>query len=732
MPGFKSTPVPVWGFDIETPLISARAVAPRPICYALSMLDPKYGYVAELFAEGDEHFWPVIEKLFARCAKGEQAIVGQTIHYDLSCIAVARPDLLGTIFAMYAAGMVFDVEIREKLINLSTHGKLNYVTSPDGAHAYVTYSLADLETMYLGIDRTREKEAEDAWRKNFEVLAGLKASQYPADAKKYVLDDALGPLKIFHIQDERVESPEGGPCSVHTQEFHTGVAFALRLATIQGMRVDPQRFHEIESEMAQLLSEEKLRLLIETGILRPSQPSRPSRNQPKDRAPDAPLLMTKAIKASIDTDKLRERIKQVAEAHGVPVEYTGKKKQVSTAESMIDAVAPFDAALAQYQERQSVQKIVTTYLPAMKNPDGTVATRVHPVFNVLIETFRTSSYGSDLFPSTNIQNQDPRTRGCFIPDGPDAQAPEGWVYYSVDVSGCELVSVGWKCKQLFGHSQLLDHLNTDGDAHGYLGAQIAYDMHPEFRNAVNSAMQGRTPTKADIYTFFKGCKKHEQPHIREFFKHYRKLAKPTGLGYWGGLGPATFIAYAKSTFGVRCTLQEATRFREIWRETYEEQKPYFDWITTNCLDPRNPVVGYNENGRPNQGHAYYSPMGAYRAGCTFTAAANGAGLQTPSAEACKLAFWEVSRATYDPSYNSPLYGTKVHAFIHDEVFGAIPRDQWMHERCQEICRIMSAAIGSIFTGAVIRTEPALMERWDKAAEPVYDKAGRLTIWQPAH
>lgn len=735
---FRSTSLPIWGFDIETPLLSETAVAPRPICFSLAVNEGAKGYVVQLFAEGDESFWRTIEVLLKKCAEGKLAIVLHHGAYDLTCIAVARPALLSLIFAALAAGNIYDTEIREKLLNLSTHGKLQFarvaqVASDDEDEedvvkaARVRYRLEDLTKHYLGIDRGVEKSAEDGWRKNFEALAGLPAAQYPAEAAKYVCDDGQQTLQVFEHQDAKVESPDGGPASVKTQEFHVAVAFALRLATVVGIKIDKQRFCEIESEMELLLSEEKMRLLVDAGIMRPSAPSRPKKVSPaRQKDIDSgklPITFTKPVKASIDKKKLAERIELVAAHFGIRIARTAKTGAVSTASGVIESLAPHDEVIAKYQERQEVQKIVTTYLPAMRKKDGTIADRVHPNFNVIVETFRTSSFGDDAYPSTNIQNQDPRTRGCFIPD-------DGWVFYSVDVSGCELVSIGWKCAQLFGHSALLDHLNTDGDAHAFLGAQIAYTMDAGFRSAVDAAVPGRTPSKQDIYECFKHCKKHADVNVKAFYKKFRTLAKPTGLGYWGGLGPEKFMNYARAQYGVKCSMEEATLFREIWRNTFPEQGAYFDWIKTNCQDPRNPIVGYKDDGRPIQGFAYFSPMGAYRAGCNFTAAANGAGLQTPSAEACKLAYWETVRATYDPSYKSCLHGSRVHAFIHDEVFGAVPRDQWMHERCMEVSRIVAASVGSVFSGAVIRTEPALMERWDKRAEPVYDKSGRLTIWTP--
>ena len=730
MPGYRSTQLPVWGFDVETPLISEDDICPAPVCYSITRRRPsdpsKFDHV--VIADGDPDFWRRIEEMLQRCADGKLAIVGQTIDFDMGSISKAKPHLIGLIFKCYAAGGVFDIGIREKLLNLSTHGQLEYERTPDGSDSkHITYKLTDFEKKYLGLDRTVEKKADDGWRRNYGTLSGKKACEYPAEALQYVTQDSLSPVLIFEAQDDRVESPDGGPATLITQEFRAGVAYCLRLMTLQGFRVDPDEFHRIEVEMEKLLSNEAMQVLIDHGIMRPAQPAKVASRQPKNRPAGEPPVMTEAKPSSIDTKRLGEWIEKVCTVHGFPVKKTPGGRIAASAD-VLEELAAYDAVLSKYVDRQAVQKIVTTYLPAMKRKDGTVAPRVHANFSVIVETLRTSSWGDENYPSTNIQNQDPRTRSCYLPDEPDDVSPLGWVLCSVDVSGMELVSLGWKCKQLFGHSALLDLLNQGEDAHAFLGAQIAFALHHDFNTHVRASLP-HEPSKMEIYQCFKACKKGGE-QAAAFYKLYRKLAKPTGLGYPGGLGPATFITFARTTYDVRCTIEEATRLREIWFDTYPEMRPYFDWITNNCQDPRNPVIGH-KNGRPITGHAYFSPMGMYRAGCTFTAAANGAALQTPSAEAATLAVWEVSRAAYDPSYRSCLYGIRPGAFIHDEILSQIPRDRFMHERATEISRIMRESIGRIFTGAVIRCDPALMECWNKDAEPVYGSDGRLEIWRPS-
>ena len=69
-----------------------------------------------------------------------------------------------------------------------------------------------------------------------------------------------------------------------------------------------------------------------------------------------------------------------------------------------------------------------------------------------------------------------------------------------------------------------------------------------------------------------------------------------------------------------------------------------------------------------------SPLGMYRAGASYCAAANGAALQTPTAEGAKGAVFDVARACCDPEEKSILLGCRPLLFVHDELILEIPED----------------------------------------------------------
>ncbi|MCP4897866.1 MAG: hypothetical protein GY906_12915 [bacterium] len=689
--------------DTETDLMGAGNVIPNLICATTATRLDSGAYETGILGNGDDNLFPMLEWLLT---DDDIELVFHNAAFDLTVICKKYPQLFPAVFTALEKGRVFDTQIREKLLNLSTTGDLKFITAPDGTNRRLNYKLMTLETKYIGIERGHQKEGEDIWRLNFKDLDGLPASEYPEDAAEYAIADAVGTLQVFEAQEQRCDGATAGPGSMATQEYQAGADFALMLMTGWGMMTDPEEKAKIEAMLARELAPDKLNLLVESGILRPGTPPAPYKNKAKNK--DGTLKLTKGTKESINKKKLGELVVDVCKQHGLDFKPTDSTKghenpKPSTdAEVMMD-LAPKNATLAQYQHRQKLQKLVTTELPRMGN-GGTV----HPQFDVLKETSRTSSYASDLYPSLNIQNIDYRVRNCFV-------AREGKVLLSCDYASLELVTLAQKLYNLFGQSRLMDLINDGVDAHAFLGSALAYNLHEDFRETCG---EEGVQSEMDVYKVFLNCKNSPSEDVRAFFKHWRTFAKPTGLGFPGGLGPATFVTYAKATFNVTCTEEMAHQLRNIWHATYPEMKPYFEWINTHCEDPNNP-----------EAYAYNTPLGAYRAGASYCAAANGAALQSPAAEGGKVATFEVQRGCYDKTMESCLYGCRGLGFIHDELLMELPRDNFMHERACEVERIMVQSMSSIVTDVRVKAEPALMLRWDKRADQVF-KDGRLTIWTP--
>jgi len=738
----------VIGFDTETELMGPENLTPAIVCISVSQGENQH--LASIADPKDMGLDETIDLIL----EDDAIKVGCNTAYDLAVICAHRPELFPVVFKALEEGKFADIIIREKLLNLTSHGQLEFIELP-GHVQPLSYSLASQVKHYLGVDLSEDKNSPDSWRKNYKELADIPSAQWPQDAYSYAVDDAVYPERIWYLQEEkrREQIEQTGIDPFKVERFRTEVSFCLYLLSARGMAVNAEEKARIEDMLQRELAPEKLALLVEHKILRPGTSPQPYANGSKKHVKgcpkkwttedgqevecDCPPKMTRGSKESINKTKLQAYVRKLAAKNpDIELRYTAPTDKFPEGQLQVNAewltdFAYLDPTLEQYQARQKLQKLVTTEIPRMNWTDEkgeTVSAHVvHPCFDVLKKTGRTSSFASKNYPSFNCQNVDPRVRNCL-------EARDGFLLFSSDYSQMELVTLGQKLMDLFGSSVLADKINENKDVHAYLGAQIAYLSDEQFR-AICLEEGCDSPDK--IYDAFQECKGCGIPEIEAFHKNYRTLAKPTGLGYPGGLGPDTFRKYAKATYGVVVDLQQATQLRDVWHQTFPEMKAYFNWITTQCEDTRNgpkivkKIVKGVEREVKQSRYAYTSPMGLYRAGCDYCAAANGAGLQTPGAEGALQGLVNVVRACYDPSRESVLHGRVFPLlFVHDEIIGEVVDDDMKHECCQEIARLMIEGLKTVTPDMTVKAAPVLMRKWDKRADPVFDENGKLTVWEP--
>ncbi len=783
--------------DTETFLIGPGAIAPKMVCYATCERLPNGELKRTILGNGDETVEASLRALFE---DPEILLVLHEAAYDLVVISTTYPELEPLIWAKLEAGKITDTKIREQLLNLSTHGQLTSMFLPDGSAAQLSYSLSALTLKWLGIDTSHLKEGDDIWRLNYHTLDGLRADQYPRDAAEYALGDAQHTLQVYEEQ-ERGKVAEG---STETEFFQTAVAFALKWITVNGMAVDAEKFAEVERMLREELSDSKLQPLVDAGVMRAATPDRPHAKQAKKvrelllewaglenptseeilgwrtELMDAGVKFKDGEPSSIDQDSLKRRVmavilsthlgdstdaylgmtldEQIATAIecGVDFKRTDAGK-VSADSEVIEEYADDDPVLACYKHRQSLQKIVSTEMPRMQW-EGKVAKLVHWPFKVLLETGRTSSSADSLFPSGNGQQIHPKVRPCFVPRNPDG------LLCSTDYSTLELATVAQVTYAKFGYSVHRDKINDGYDLHAYLGSALARRLSPVFRKLLVEA--GIGDDRDDTYLLFKSLE--DNPDWKKFYKHWRKFAKPIGLGFPGGLGPFKILTLAKKSYGVNIVEEAeklfadspeefdranpsvrywaeklykwkkdndnwtptlkgialAAMLRQEWFDTYPEMRQYLKEylgakrkkVVTSIDDPDIDSTSYN----------YTSPFGMVRANCTYTAAANGEAMQTPAAEGFKAAVFNLVRETRVGSLKGKALVVNE---IHDETITEILHEEDAHDVAMEVRRIMEESMKLIVTDVKIKAQPCLMRRWMKEAEPVY-KDDRLVPWEP--
>lgn len=458
--------------------------------------------------------------------------------------------------------------------------------------------------------------------------------------------------------------------------------------------------------------------------------------------------------------------------------------RISTNKEWMASFALVDPLLEIFSTRKKYEKIITSYLPGLYWKPGAhncpallegatsklegkePADVVHCQFGILKKTGRTSSRAAKkgkgkketyLYPSMNGQQVDPRIRPCVV-------ARPGYALFSLDYSGMELGTTAQTCINLFGFSTLGDVINAGGDSHAYLGTYIARELDPYFRvELANASPQENYDlfktleetkdvcTSTFFISTWESLKReggafwdrmgHEGPPLwKDYYKYYRTFAKPTGLGYPGGLGPKTFVGYAKGMFGMNVDLKTAYALRDIWKKAYPEMVLYLDYISKRSFDQHNaPVMAEDKEGKKykRRFYAYDTPLGMHRPKADFCACANGMALQSPSAEGALMAISDIQRdirgRTDTPISDGPDGEVYVRptVFIHDEQFGEIKLDDKIDERMQYMSDIMVDRMQQITPDVKASTEGALMYRWSKGAFTYCNDEGKLRPYEEA-
>lgn len=692
----------VVGLDLETYKFGLLNLTPRVVCMSLAN---EQG-VSVL---GGGCSKQVMDEAFDYYLNDERYhIVGQAIRFDMACMAARNPARLPAIFRAYESGRIHSVDVREKIINLTKTGKLKVAYYPDGSSRKVDYKLSSISKKYgVGTYDEGDKDGEDALRMRFEALDDVPIASWPKDAYDYAIKDAAFARSIFLRQN--------GGQALPVETLHTACDFCLYLISCRGFAIDPVEKEKVEAELAEKLKPENLNLLIQYGILRPAQPPRPYARGAKNHVEfcpkkncSCPPKMTAGEPEKVSKKTLLEFVEYLAQLYPIKFNYNPPTDKNPNGTKKIDTeffeeYAGLSPVLGQYYERQKLQKLVTTELPRM-NWQGATSPVVHPSFDVLKETSRTSSFAAKKYPSANIQNVHEDARRCYI-------ARAGFWLLSVDVSQMELGTLAQTCLRLFGFSVLAQVIRSGKDAHAFLGASLARLLDGKFIH-VGDPME--------LYARFKELERDDP----EYYDQFRGLAKPTGLGLPGGLGAATFISFAKATYGVQIVtprgepdIDKAKKIKEGWIKTYPEMGKYLAYINRRCqTGPKS--------------FSYTSPLGMTRVNASYCAAANGLALQTPGAEGAKVWLYRALRSCYDYSLGSILFGNYFpNGFIHDEIIGEVVPSV-AHEAAEEMKRLLSGAFSLITPDIPMGGSAALMTRWNKKAKPVYDDQGRLTLWQP--
>ena len=745
-----------FAFDTETFPIRAERVCPELVCVSFAWRAEDGTVQAGLLGNTEEEAEQTRE-MFERLLRDPSwHFAAHNAAFDWGVILSRYPDLLPLVFDAAEAHRLHCTQIREKLLNLSTHGSVTRLKLPDGGTKDILYNLGSLQVRY-GLE-TRKEDKESEMRVSYYLVSGRPAAEYPADWQRYAIADATDVLHIVYAQEDlRNEETKYG--SLKSSGQWGKVALGYQFDSMAGIAIDRDYADWMVEHVESATSEEHFGQMIEAGLLVPARPSQPYANGAKH--PDGTPKMTAPKKATEKKVPAQVRVLAVAREHELPVYLTDKGFEkfdkgkanptlspgelsalpddevlnyVSLAKDAMKSYGPYDPVLQEKADYALFGKIKTTWAPTVKEANWVTAK-----YDPVKETGRFGAKVDKLFPSLPL-HQPPKKIGDVQPRlllRPRA----GYVWIVGDVTALEIGSVAQRTWDTVGKRGVRcvhrEMMNAKRDIHAYFGAQIAQMIDPNF-----ARMTAGAPPEETFLAFQEAG---QDPELRKvFWKTYRTMAKPIDLGLPGGQGRARIREGLAQATGKPVTIEETSVLVDLYYERFEEIPAYFEMMRSEMVDPFNTRRRKDgeESWKGDELYWYEMPDGTVRRGCIYTEGANGSLMQSIGACGYNELHYRLVRECLDETRGSVLYGCRVVLPLHDEWIIEAPFDgttaglQRLREQAARAKHVSEDGLRYSMPDVTMIVEPALTTRWVKDAEPTYEHGGiegtphELVIYDP--
>lgn len=391
-------------------------------------------------------------------------------------------------------------------------------------------------------------------------------------------------------------------------------------------------------------------------------------------------------------------------------EKSGRVKISKTDKWRLDDANVKSEFLEAYMDYKHNEKLLSTYLkPEYIKEDG----KIHPHFNVLVRTGRTSSGG---FGSINIQNLPSRNglplRNMFAP-------PPGWVCVQTDFTAAEMCGLAQHCYTTYGVSRLREILNAGVDAHyWFAGVFTGVVKAEELRLDPESvaSMSALLEEKVD--------------------KNARSLAKIFNFGLPGSLSARVLYKQIRMA-GLNIPLKEVEKIRQQWFDSFPEMQFH---MKPNKMSPGE-IAKYSnlsyrvsddgaEDLEEDQGmkslvYTATNLSGRKRNRCSYTSALNYV-FQSIVADGAKHALWEMYKMGMGPYILN---------FIHDEVGYILPEDR-VRDLVPKIEEVLISGMKKVIPDVKVCVETTINRHWDKSGvkfpKATYDETGRIIVPECAY
>jgi DNA polymerase I-like protein with 3'-5' exonuclease and polymerase domains len=561
---------------------------------------------------------------------------------------------------------VFDAIDGGRIIDTMLASQLGSIAQ--GGVARRPNDLAGCAKRYLGID-VEGKHGKDAWRKRYAELAGVPVEYWPKAAYDYARLDAEYTVKIWQAMTDR-------PRVEHSADLGLQIcaAFSLGLAKAHGLRVDPdwatRLWDYFAGEQARYAGE-----LLEHGIMRAD--------------------------GTKDTAKIRNVFEDawVAKLGHVPAERRSDTGLISTAKEHFFALSDLysddedmDPAFRSYAQYNRATSNLSIWLaPIMDAVDA--GHSLHPSYTVLLNTGRVSA------KSPSIMNIPGRLRG----DDQARRDADPTCVVPMDIRGCFVPAPGFVFVAC-------DYVAFEMSGLAQVLANIAGEITP-----LGTAINEGQDLHCKVAAYIVGSTYEEAVRLKDagdpVLKRYRGLAKVMNFSAPTGAGLDGYVTQARTGYGLTITVNDARRALDAWQRAWPEMRTVYDpWIHgSRSFDGSYRVQQHGPGGI--EGWAKRGRRWRVRRCEAQTEAANTA-FQGIAADAAKYAMYLLAKACY-VDRTSPLYGSRVPLFVHDEFVIETPAEG--AEAAQaELERIMVLGAQSFIPDIAIRVESNILpDRWSK-------------------
>lgn len=550
--------------------------------------------------------------------------------YDCAC-ALAWWDCTEDLLRAYEEDRILDTLLWERVAEIGGSPRKNLSL----AALYRYYGLGEL--------------AKNSVQTSYGPLYNRPLCDYTSEQIEYSRQDAIATLRLRERQRARVQDVHDRDVAELARKMLT-----LHLISVWGLRTDPAQLGVLAASAREHL--EGLREAVsELGIIRANG----SKNLSVLRG-----LISEAYQGRPPlTEEPRPK-------KGAPPRKKAFLPQVKTSRSvLLESGDPRLETFADYGEWSSVENLV---IPAFS---GGVHWPIHTRFNLADTTRVTSS-------APNIQNirRKPGVRECFIPR-------LGHCFVAIDHTGLENATLAQVIVTHLGLRRLADFINSGGDLHCLVGAQI-YGC---------SYSQGLAWHDAEF----------------EPFETARSAAKPINFGRPGGAGWKTLKFIAKQIYGFDWTEAQTRGYIQAWERAVPDGREYLRWVSSHPQDA--------------QGRFSIQIPGTsiVRRGLPYCSAANN-GFQALGAAIESKVGWAMTRERLTPG--TVLARCALVNFVHDEWIWEVPiglQTQAAARLEQIMCEVPRSS--GLLPDVKLQAAAKAMARWSKRARRIVQD-GELQIW----